>query len=171
MIMQHAINNWCILHDNFSDPLAETLSQIGVSCSYVLYVIIAKYVPFQRHFCENTIFYSKLNSGATNSCYHRKRHVSACRSGKKVIARTNNYSKSNSGKGSLFSPLLPYYSIITFPRAINRPCVLTDHKGSYSLHYTRLMIPLQPLSPNWGTNIERSETRIATFLRERKRAL
>ena len=32
--------------------------------------------------------------------YHRKRNVSACQSGKKVIAMTNNYSKSDSGKGS-----------------------------------------------------------------------
>ena len=45
-ILQNAINN-------FSDPHAETLSQTGVSCSYVLYVIIAKYVPFQRHLYDN----------------------------------------------------------------------------------------------------------------------
>ena len=170
MIMQNAINNWCTLHDNFSDPLAETLSQIGVSCSYVLYVIIAKYVPFQRHFCENTMFYSKLNFGDTNSCYHRKRHVSACRSGKKVISRTNNYSKSNSGKGSLFRTLLPYYSIITFASAINRPCI--DRLQGVILPALYPSHDTTPATvPKLGTNIERSETRIATFLRERKRAL
>ena len=62
-ILQNAINN-------FSDPHAETLSQTGVSCSYVLCVIIAKDVCFQRHFYDNKkrlIFYSKLNFGDTNS--------------------------------------------------------------------------------------------------------
>ena len=70
-IMQNAIT----LCDNFSDLHAETLLQTSVSCSYVLYVIIAKYVPFQRHFNDNkksNIFYSKLNVGDTNSCYCRK---------------------------------------------------------------------------------------------------
>ena len=74
-ILQNAINNWHTLRDNFSDLHAETLSQTGVSCSYVLYVIIAKYVPIQRHFDNNKkklIFYSKLNFGDTNSCYRRK---------------------------------------------------------------------------------------------------
>ena len=74
-ILQNAINNWHALRDNFSDPHAETLSQTGVSWSYVLYVIIAKYAPFQRRFYDNKkklIFYSKLNSGNTNSCYRRK---------------------------------------------------------------------------------------------------
>ena len=42
-----------------------------------------------------------LNFGDTNRCYRRKCNVSACRSGKNVIARTNNYSKSDSGKGSM----------------------------------------------------------------------
>ena len=51
-ILQNAINNWHTLRDNISDPHAETLLQTGVSCSYVLYVI-AKYVPFQRHFYDN----------------------------------------------------------------------------------------------------------------------
>ena len=40
-ILLNAINNWHTLCDNFSDPRAETLSQTGVSYSYVLYVIIA----------------------------------------------------------------------------------------------------------------------------------
>ena len=51
-ILQNAINNWHTLHDNISDLHAETLSQTDVSCSYVLYVVIAKYVPFQRHFTK-----------------------------------------------------------------------------------------------------------------------
>ena len=75
MILQNAINNWYTFRDNFSDLHAETLSQTGVSCSYVLYVIIAKYVPCQRHFYDNKIrliFYSMLNSGDTKSCYCRK---------------------------------------------------------------------------------------------------
>ena len=76
-ILQNAINNWHTLRDNISDPRAETLSQTGVSCSYVLCVIIAKYIPIQRHFYDN-----------------------ACRSGKRVIVRINNYSKSDSGKRS-----------------------------------------------------------------------
>ena len=53
MILQNAIDNWHTLCDNFSDPHADTLSQTGVSCLYVLYVIIAKYVPLQRHFNDN----------------------------------------------------------------------------------------------------------------------
>ena len=53
MILQNAINNWYTLRDNLSDPRVETLSQTGVSCSYVLYVIIAKYVPLQRHSYDN----------------------------------------------------------------------------------------------------------------------
>ena len=62
-ILQNAINNWHTLRDNISDPSAETLSQTGVSCSYVLCVIIAKYVPIQRHFYDNKkTFYSQLNS-------------------------------------------------------------------------------------------------------------
>ena len=52
-ILQNAINNWYTLRDNLSDQHAETLSQTGVSCSYVPCVIIAKYVPFQRHFYDN----------------------------------------------------------------------------------------------------------------------
>ena len=52
-ILQNAINNWHTLHDHFSDPHAERLSQTGVSCSYVLYVLIAKYVPFEKHFYDN----------------------------------------------------------------------------------------------------------------------
>ena len=52
-ILQNAINNWYTLRDNFSNPHAETLLQTGVSCSYVPYVIIAKYVLFQRHFYDN----------------------------------------------------------------------------------------------------------------------
>ena len=51
-ILQNAINNWHTLRDNISDPRAETLSQTGVSCSYALCVIIAKYVPIQRHFYD-----------------------------------------------------------------------------------------------------------------------
>ena len=69
-ILQNAINHWHTLRDNFSDPHAETLSQTGVSCSYVLCVIIEKDVCFQRHFYDNKkrlIFYSKLNFGDTNS--------------------------------------------------------------------------------------------------------
>ena len=46
-ILQNAINNWYTLRDNISDPRAETLPQTGMI--HVLYVIIAKYVPFQRH--------------------------------------------------------------------------------------------------------------------------
>ena len=45
-ILQNAINNRHTLHDYISDLHAETLSQTDVSCSYVLYVVIAKYVPF-----------------------------------------------------------------------------------------------------------------------------
>ena len=74
-ILQNAINNWHTLHDNFSDLHAETLLQTGVSCSNVLYVLIAKYVPFQRHFYvikKRLIFFSMLNFGDTNSCYRRK---------------------------------------------------------------------------------------------------
>ena len=85
-ILQNAINTWHTLRDNISDPRAETLSQTGVSCSYVLCVIIAKYVPIQRIFYDNKkrlICYRKLNFVDTNSCYRRKRNVSACRSGKK----------------------------------------------------------------------------------------
>ena len=72
-ILQNAINNWHTLRDNFSDPSAGTLLQTGVSCSYVLYAIIAKYVPFQRQFYDNktktNFCYSKLNFGDANSCY------------------------------------------------------------------------------------------------------
>ena len=74
-ILQNAINKWYTLRDKFSDPHAETLSQTGVSCSYVLCVIIAKYLPFQRHFYDNKkgyFCYSMLNFGNTNSCYRRK---------------------------------------------------------------------------------------------------
>ena len=73
-ILQNAINNWHTLCDNFSDPHAETLSQTGVSFSYVLYVIIAKYVPFRDIFTmiKKRLLYSKLNFGDTNSCYRRK---------------------------------------------------------------------------------------------------
>ena len=52
-ILQNAINKWYTLRDNFSDLHAETLSQTGVSCSYVLYVIIPKHVSFLRHFYDN----------------------------------------------------------------------------------------------------------------------
>ena len=52
-ILQYAINIGTHVVIIFSDPHAETLSQIGVRCSYVLNVIIAKYVPFQRHFYDN----------------------------------------------------------------------------------------------------------------------
>ena len=69
--------------------------------------------PFRDIFTirkKRLIFYSMLNFGDTNSCYRRKCNVSACMSGKKVIARTNNYSKSDSGKGSMFkSTNLTYY--------------------------------------------------------------
>ena len=51
-ILKNTINNWHTLRDNISDQRAETLSQTGVSCSYVLCVIIAKYVPIQRHFYD-----------------------------------------------------------------------------------------------------------------------
>ena len=75
-ILQNAINKWYTLCDNFFDLHAETLSQTGVSCSNVLCVIIAKYVPFQRHFYDNKkkakFFYSMLNFGDTNSYYRRK---------------------------------------------------------------------------------------------------
>ena len=70
--------------------------------SYVL--SLQNVYPFRDIFTiiENRlIFYSKLNFGDTNSYYRRKWYVSACRSGKKVIPRTNNYSKSDSGKGSI----------------------------------------------------------------------
>ena len=73
-ILQNAINN---LH-TLSDPHAETLSQTDVSCSYVLYILVAKNVPFQRHVYNNDFFYSKVNSGDTNSCYHRKCTVVKC---------------------------------------------------------------------------------------------
>ena len=52
-ILQNAINKWYTLCGNLSDLHAEALSQTGVSCSYVPYVIIAKYAPFQRQFYEN----------------------------------------------------------------------------------------------------------------------
>ena len=52
-LLQNAINKWHTLRDIFSDPHAETLSQTSVSCTFVPYVIIAKYVPFQRHFYDN----------------------------------------------------------------------------------------------------------------------
>ena len=52
-ILQNTINNWHTLRDNISDPRAETLSQTGVSCSYGLSVIIAKYFPIQRDFYDN----------------------------------------------------------------------------------------------------------------------
>ena len=74
-ILQNAINKWYTLRDNFSDPHSETLSQTGVSCLYVLYVIIAKYVSIQRHFYDKkklANFFSMLNFGDTNSCYCRK---------------------------------------------------------------------------------------------------
>ena len=69
--------------------------------SYVL--SLQNMYPFRDIFTiikKRLIFYSKLNFGDTNSCYRRKWNISACRSGKKVIARTNNYIKSDSGKGS-----------------------------------------------------------------------
>ena len=69
--------------------------------SYVL--SLQNVYPFRDIFTiieKQLIFYSKLNSGDTNSCYRRKWYVSTCRSGKKVIAKTNNYSESDSGKGS-----------------------------------------------------------------------
>ena len=62
-ILQNTIHNCDTLRDKFPEGFAETLSQTGVSCSYVLYVIIAKYVPFQRHFTifpKGHIFYSKV---------------------------------------------------------------------------------------------------------------
>ena len=65
-----AINKWYTLCDNFPDLHAETLSQTGVGCSYVPYVIIAKYVPFQRHFYDykkRLICYSMLNFCKTKS--------------------------------------------------------------------------------------------------------
>ena len=52
-ILQNAINNWYTHRDNISNPSAETLSQTGVSCSYALCVISAKYVSIQRHFYDN----------------------------------------------------------------------------------------------------------------------
>ena len=52
-ILQNAINNWHTLCENLSDLHAESLSQTDVSCSYVLYVIIAKYVSFEGHFYNN----------------------------------------------------------------------------------------------------------------------
>ena len=52
-ILKNTINNWHTLSDNISNQRAETLSQTGVSCSYVLCVIIAKYVPIQRHFYDS----------------------------------------------------------------------------------------------------------------------
>ena len=60
--------------------------------------------PFRDIFTiikKRLIFYSMLNFGDTNSCYRRKRNVSACRPGKKVMARANNYSNSDSGKSSI----------------------------------------------------------------------
>ena len=72
-ILQNGINNWYTLRDNISDPHAETLSQTGMI--YVLYVIIAKYVPFQRHLTiikKVYLFHSMLNFGDTNSCYRKR---------------------------------------------------------------------------------------------------
>ena len=72
-ILENAINNWHTLCDNIPDPRAETLSQTGVSCSYV---IIAKYVSFRDIFTiikkKRLFFYSKLNFGDTNSFDRRK---------------------------------------------------------------------------------------------------
>ena len=45
-----SLNNCHTFRDNSAQGFAETLSQTGVSCSYVLYVIMAKYVPFRGHF-------------------------------------------------------------------------------------------------------------------------
>ena len=55
--------------------------------------------PFRDIFTiikKRLIFYSKLNFGCTNSYYLKKLNVSARRSGKKVIAWTYIYSKSDS---------------------------------------------------------------------------
>ena len=65
-ILQNAINNWHTLRDNISDPRAETLSQTGVSCSYVL----QNMYPFRDIFTiieKRQFFYSMLNFGNTNS--------------------------------------------------------------------------------------------------------
>ena len=52
-ILQNSINSYDALCDNFPQGLAETSLQTDISCSYVLYDIIAKYVPFQRYFYNN----------------------------------------------------------------------------------------------------------------------
>ena len=50
-ILQNAINNWHTLHDNFSNPHAETLSQTGVSCSYISYMLsLQNMYPFRNIF-------------------------------------------------------------------------------------------------------------------------
>ena len=89
--------------------------------SYVL--SLQNIYPFRDIFTiieKHQFFYSKLNFGVTNSCYRIKWNVSACRSGKKVIARTNNYSKRDSGKGSLTSFLICLYLIFFFFLLINQ---------------------------------------------------
>ena len=62
-ILQNTINNCDTLCDNFLKSFAEILSQTVVSCLYILYVIIAKYIPFESHFTifqKGPIFYSKV---------------------------------------------------------------------------------------------------------------
>ena len=71
-VLQNVINICDTLHDNFPQGFAETLSQTAVSCSYVVYVIFAKYIPFQRHFTifkKGHIFIVKLNFGNSSSYY------------------------------------------------------------------------------------------------------
>ena len=61
-ILQNAINNWHTLHDNVSDLYTETLSQTGVSCSYVLYFIMQNMYPIRDAFTilkKRLKFYSK----------------------------------------------------------------------------------------------------------------
>ena len=59
--------------------------------------------PFRDIFTmieKRQFFYSKLNFGDTNSCYIESEMSLHAGQVKKVIVRTNNYSKTDSGKGS-----------------------------------------------------------------------
>ena len=71
-ILQNAINNWHTLHDNISDPQADTLSQTGVSCSYPICYSKICTLSEITIIDKRLLFESKLNFSDTNSCYRRK---------------------------------------------------------------------------------------------------
>ena len=87
-ILQNAINNRYTLHDNLSDPHAETLSKLAWAAHMSHVLSLQNMYPSRDIFTiitKRLIFYSKLNFGDTNSCYRRKWNVSARRSGKKLL--------------------------------------------------------------------------------------